>query len=156
AFRLTQNINESLRNEAMEELKKSRDPKAIAKLVEILAAGADRDRGVIFSYMVQQQLVSLGDKNGDVYDVLLKNVEPGLKLNQGVPALQLAEVMAATNPDKAMKQIKTWLDKTQSKEMRNIATHALGSIPTKDAMNLAIDLMSDKDVGTLAMNSVRN
>ncbi|MEX2560554.1 MAG: hypothetical protein WD403_11605, partial [Pirellulales bacterium] len=112
--------------DALEELAKSRDPDAIEWLFYLIRHPPPRETA---RYIRADELLSrIGDRNGDVYDPAMK---------QG--ALGIA---ARVDSPRALADCKRLLPQASATE-RNAIAAALGYIPDKESVRLALELLAD-------------
>jgi hypothetical protein len=158
AFRLAQGVDGGLRAQATDELRTSRDKKIIAMLVEAtmnFTGGERSSRGLFHGASPYKLLIAIGDQHGDVYDSVREKIEAAAKTQPLGPAYSLAGILGHVDPDRAIKDFRKWIDDVPpNKAMRNVAVGGLSSIESEEAINLAIDLIVDKEVGDTAVEAV--
>ncbi len=61
------------------------------------------------------------------------------------------------DPDRALQEFRNWIKNPPAqKELQSIAVGALGWVGNEEALNLALEMIPDKDVGELAIMSANN
>jgi hypothetical protein len=106
SFRILYAPESELSRKAIAELSRTRDRQAIAELVEALPERGGLPRSFPRRELARRVLLSLGDKNGDVYDPVRKALRPHMDT---ASAAHLASVLALLDSKRALADFKRML-----------------------------------------------
>ena len=156
-FRLTQNANPGLAEQAVEELNTLRDPAVLDGLFQWLWRPTGAAPGYFRRNRAEQAerlLVAIGDREGDVYGRALSLLERGKQETPRPYQYRAARIMAESDPQGALDDFREMLAEKRGAPAL-AAAWVLGHIPTERALALSFDLLSSADYAQGACGSIR-
>ncbi|MCX5684000.1 MAG: hypothetical protein NT049_09980, partial [Planctomycetota bacterium] len=162
-FRLLETPDQQAAREAVEELARTRDPPAIARLVNLAATPQSRYRS---EQSLQSQarnldpvtiLAVIGDQKGDVYDPLLAKIkalpERTLLEQMTAPIPDLHLVLAKVDPDRALRDFSRVVSEG-NREEKSAAVRWIAEIKTEASANYLVDLLKQPDLEAQAAKAI--
>ncbi len=153
SFRLMQRTNQPLARNALEELYRTRDPKVIGRLIDWTIK-----RPIEQALMYQMHspneagtiLISIGDRDGDVYNPLMKWLTKGGKPGGEYSNHRVGKVLARIDPGRAFDDFSKMIKEGDAGH-KKIATISLAYVYSEKAVGLCINLLEDKNLATDAI-----
>jgi hypothetical protein len=133
-----------LTKEAIANVYKTRDKAAMGKLLAILLEPQPyrpRDK------TAERILLTLGDKDGDLYDLTRKTLL-GIKPNASIEEWQqirVARILARCDSKRAYRDFTKFLDESPSRGLKKAIIHALPYLESEDGLKLLFDHLEGQD-----------
>jgi hypothetical protein len=152
-FRLVQRTDPALSRNALEELYATRDRRALDRLAAWLLNPPPE---VEFGRLVHTEsvLIAVGDRKGDVYDRVLKELTAEAKGTDSYGHYAQARVLAAADPERAAEDFGRLLGGT-SPHLRQVAAHGIGYLGNAKGLDMALGLLRDPAHAEAAVQALR-
>lgn len=139
SFRLLHDIDSDMSRESILELFKTRDRQAIADLVDALIEPSNHARWIQTQALAERLLISLGDKNGDVYEPALKALSG--TAGQGYShAYRLGRILARADSKRAVGDFKKLLE-SGARVSKDGICWCLHCLESEEGLDLIIEQM---------------
>ncbi len=153
SFRLMQRTNPPLARKALEELYRSRDPKAIASLIDWTIKQPVKMsllHAVYFINSADRILIAIGDRDGDVYNPLMKWLTEGGKPGGEYANHRVGKVLARIDSGRAFADFSKMIKEGDAGH-KKIATISLAYVQSEKAVDLCINLLENENLATDAI-----
>jgi HEAT repeat protein len=140
SFRLLYDINSSASREAIEELFRTREKEAIADLVDAILVPRGSPRWIETQQFAERALATLGDRNGDVYEPVLKALSGPAGLHYDF-SFHLVRILALGDKKRALADFKALLSGPRPRVSPASVIWGMNALDTKEGLDYLLELL---------------